>query len=208
MPIVTISRMYGAGGSEVAARVAGLLGWSLLDNALVDSVAQRLGVTVEEVQSRQERRPSLAQRLADAMALGSPQMLVPADADALPPNEERMLEVTRRVIDEAVARGPVVIVGRGAQASLESRSDALHVFCYAPRAALVARAMRRDGLSEHDAGRIVDETNREREQYVRRLWNRSWSAHQNYHLCVNTDWLGVDGAATLVAGLARERLSV
>lgn len=206
MPIVTISRMYGAGGSEIAARVAGLLGWSLLDNALVDAVAQRLGISVAEVEARQERRPSLAQRLADAMALGSPQVLVPADADTLPPSEERMLEVTRRVIDEAAGRGPVVIVGRGAQSSLLSRTDALHVFCYAPRAALVARAMQRHGVGEHEAGRIVDDINRDREEYVRRHWNRSWSAHQNYHLCVNTDWLGIEGASQVIVGLARAHL--
>jgi N-methylhydantoinase A len=43
MAIITISRMYGSGGSDVAARVAQLLGWSLLDNAFVDAVAERLG---------------------------------------------------------------------------------------------------------------------------------------------------------------------
>ena len=45
MPIVTISRQYGSGGSEVAERVATALGWHLYDNdmlardrALVDFV--------------------------------------------------------------------------------------------------------------------------------------------------------------------------
>ena len=31
--IITISRMFGSGGSDVAALVARRLGWSLLDNA-------------------------------------------------------------------------------------------------------------------------------------------------------------------------------
>ena len=34
MPVITISRTFGSGGSEVAARVADALGWTLLDNAL------------------------------------------------------------------------------------------------------------------------------------------------------------------------------
>ena len=37
----------------------------------------------------------------------------------------------------AIARGPVVVVGRGAQSMLAAREDALHVFCYARRPALV-----------------------------------------------------------------------
>ena len=35
MPIVTVSRQYGSGGSEVAERVAEALGWRLYDNAVV-----------------------------------------------------------------------------------------------------------------------------------------------------------------------------
>ena len=55
--------------------------------------------------------------------------------------EERIVAVTRRVIEEAVQAGPAVFVGRGAQCLLAERADALHVFCYAPRAALRKYAM-------------------------------------------------------------------
>ena len=207
MPVITISRMFGSGGSEVAARVADALGWSLLDNALVERVAARLGRTPVEVQAIEERVPTLAERLADALALGSPEIVSPALSAPLPPTEERLLEVTEHVIDDAIARGPVVLVGRGAQSYLAQRSDALHVFCYAPRPALAARVAQREGISQEDAGRRVDETNKRREQYVRRHWHRSWQAAENYHLCVNTDWLGIDGAADLVVKVAREHLT-
>jgi cytidylate kinase len=206
--IITISRMFGSGGSEVAELVARGLGWSLLDNAFVAAVAERLGVPKEEVSAREERVPSLAERLADAMALGAPEVM-PSVADVpLPPSEERLIEVTRRVIDEAVARGPVVLVGRGAQAVLAEREDALHVFCYAPRDAMVARVMRRMHVERKDAERVVDDTNKQREQYVRKYWGRSWLAHANYHLCVNTEWLGIEGAAKLVVDLARDRFGL
>ena len=49
MAIVTISRMFGSGGSLVAQRVAGALGWNLLDNRVVDAVAERMGVSRSEV---------------------------------------------------------------------------------------------------------------------------------------------------------------
>ena len=205
MPIITISRLFGAGGSEVAGRTAEALGWTLLDNALVERVAERLGVTAEDVVARQERVPPLAERLAETLALAAPEFAAPYAESALPPFEERMLAVTRRVIEEAAERGPVVIVGRGAQSMLARREDALHVLCYAPREALVDRAARRMGSSSEEAARVVDETNRHREQYVRRHWNRSWTAHENYHLCVNTAWLGIEGAADAVVDTARRR---
>jgi cytidylate kinase len=205
MPIITISRQFGSGGSDVAARIAGALGWTLLDNALVDAVAEQLGTTPQAIEAREERVPSLAERLAVAMTLGTPEFVPAIGATPPPPFEDRIVEVTRQVVQRAVAEGPVVVVGRGAQAMLAERHDVLHVFCYAPRPALVERVMVREGCSPSEAERVVDETNRQREHYVKRHWHRSWLAHEHYHVCVNTDWLGIGGAAELVLRLARDK---
>ncbi|MDQ3243199.1 MAG: cytidylate kinase-like family protein [Gemmatimonadota bacterium] len=207
MSIVTVSRLYGSGGSEVAARVARELRWSLLDNAVVDAVADRLGIAPSQVAAREERVPSLVKRLVDAMALGSQEWLTPIAAAERPPTDEQLVEVTRHIVEEAIARGPIVVVGRGAQAMLAERTDALHVFCYASRPALIARVMQRDNTSETDAAGLVDDINEQREQWVRRHWSRAWRAHENYHLSVNTEWLGIDGAVDVIVGAARRRFA-
>ena len=101
-----------------------------------------------------------------------------------------------------------MIVGRGAQSMLAEREDALHVLCCAQREVLVERVARRLALPHDEAGRRVDETNRQRAQWVRRHYDREWLSPANYHVCVNTGWLGVAGAAELVVRMARERLGV
>ena len=202
MAIITISRMYGSGGSDVAAHVAQLLGWSLFDNAFVDAVAERLGVPASEVQAREERTPSLVERLASALAVASPEIL-PPPTEQIPPSEERMADVTRRIIEEAVARGNAVLVGRGAQSVLARRAGVLHVFCYAPREALVRRVAERRSVPPAEAEKIVDEINKQRDHWVRTAFKRSWKAHDNYHLAVNTEWLGVESAAQLIVDAAR-----
>ena len=205
MPVITISRMFGSGGSEVAELVASTLGWTLLDDAVIDAVAARLGVARSEVKARDERVPSLAERLVDTLSLASPE-LAPTTTAGLTPTESQLVDVTHHVIEEVVQAGPAVLVGRGAQCVLAEREDALHVFCYAPNAALVRRTVERFGLSQAGAERRVAETNRQRERYVRRHWDRAWRDPDNYHVCIDTAWLGVPGAATLIVALARERL--
>ena len=204
MAVITISRLYGSGGSEVAQRVADSLGWELLDNAIVDAVAARLDMSAEEVEAREERVPSLVERLASAMTLGSPEMLITGEHPLGAPSEEQMVATTAQIVEEAVARGNVVLVGRGAQSQLAERDDAFHVLCYAPRAALIARAAMRLGISEAEAAKVVDDTNRSREQYVRRHWNRAWQSVDNYHLCVNTSWVGIPNAAEMIVASAHE----
>jgi cytidylate kinase len=197
--------MYGSGGSEVAQRVAAALGWSLLDNDIVDAIAERSGLTRAEVSAQDERVPSLVERLASALSLGSPEMLPPIPTGPVETTEERIVAVTQRVIEEAVQAGPAVFVGRGAQCLLAEREDALHVLCYAPRSALRKYAMDTFKVGQDEADKMVAEQNKQREQYVRRHWNRNWLAHENYHLCVNTAWLGLDGAAALVVSSARKQ---
>ncbi|HEY3258353.1 MAG TPA: cytidylate kinase-like family protein [Gemmatimonadaceae bacterium] len=208
MAIITISRLYGSGGSEVAAQVARELGWSLLDNAVVDQVAARLGITRAQVAAREERVPSLVERIADALTLGSQEWITPMTAARRGPTDEQLIEMTRHVVDEAVAAGPLVIVGRGAQAMLAERADALHVFCHAPRAALISRVMERERLGADEAAALVDETNAHREMWVKSHWDRSWKRPENYHLSINTGWLGIQGASDVIVFAARSRFGL
>lgn len=205
MSVITISRLFGSGGSEVAAGVSAALGWTLLDSAFVDRVAASLHATPAHVQAIEERSPSLAERIADAFAYGSAEVVSAPLHAPLPPTEERLLEVTRTVIDEAVSRGPVVVVGRGAQACLANRADALHVLCCAPPDALAARIASREGISLESARQRVADVNRQREQFVRRNWHRDLRDATNYDLCLNTSSLGIDEAVRLVVTEARHR---
>jgi cytidylate kinase len=197
--------MYGSGGSEVAEKVATALGLPLFDNAFIDAVAERSGLTRAEVSAQEERVPSMVERLASALSLGSPEIMPPVPAEPIETTEERIVAVTKRVIEEAVQTGPAVFVGRGAQCLLAERSDALHIFCYAPKSFLRKYVMERFSVGAEQADRQVHEQNRQREQYVKRHWNRNWLAHENYHLCVNTAWLGIDRAAELVVSEYRRR---
>lgn len=206
MPFITISRMYGAGGSEIAERVAHALGWSLFDNAVIDAVAERTGLTRAEVTARDERIPSIVERLATTLSLGTPESMPAIPEAPVMMTEERVVAITRRVIEEAVQQGPAVFVGRGAQCLLANRADSLHVFCYAARPKLIEGAITRLGVAAKDADRVVTEMNRNRELYVRRHFNREWLDVSNYHMCVDTGWLGLDGAADLIVGLSRKML--
>ncbi|HEX5971227.1 MAG TPA: cytidylate kinase-like family protein [Gemmatimonadaceae bacterium] len=205
MPIVTVSRQYGSGGSEVAERVANALGWKLYDNAVVEEVAARLRLTPAEVSAREERVPSLVERMASAMALGVPEVMPVVGDMATVPSEERMVMVTKRVIEDAVEAGPAVLVGRGAQCMLARRSDALHVYCYAAEEDLIRYVIENLGIPPADAPKKVADMNHQREAYVRLHWKRNWRDVANYDLCVNTASLGVDGAARLVTEVAKER---
>src|SRR5712692_1310025 len=125
-PVITITRQYASGGSEVARLVAAELRWDVIDNEFVDEVARRAGLPPETVAQRDERAPGLLERLARTLAVGSPEMFMATSAvSRVEPDEAAIVKMTERVIAEAAAHGRVVLVGRGAQALLAQRPDAL-----------------------------------------------------------------------------------
>jgi len=207
MGVVTITRQYGAGGSLVAQRVAESLGWTVIDNEFVGEVAQRAGLPPEEVAAREERAPSLIERLASTLAVSAPEVFVPAAAREHEPDEEALIRVTERVIAEAATHGRVVLVGRGATAYLGTAPEgarALHAYVVAPRSVRIHTVAERLAVGTEEATQMVDDIDAARERYLERYYRRRRDDAANYHVVVNTAWLGYGAAADLIVAAVRQ----
>ena len=206
MAVITISRQYASGGSDIARLVAQRLGWSVIDNEFIDRVAQRANLDPDEVERHEERVPGLIERLARALAISSPEVFV---ATGEPPeavtHEERIVTMTERVIAEAVQHGNVVMVGRGAQAYLAEWDRTLHAYISAPRMSRVEAAMRRLTIERGEAERTVDDIDEGRRRYVKAHYDRQWGHPANYHLCLNSEALTYEGCAEIIVRAAAVR---
>jgi cytidylate kinase len=208
VPVITVSRQYGSGGSIIAGLVAERLGWNLVDNEFVDLVAARMNVPREEVAKREERPPSLIERLAASLAASSPETFFAAPAttgEHLTPEDEvhRLMQV---IITEAVQHGDAVLVGRGAQFYLQNRDDVLHIFLAAPLAIRVQRVAERSGVSVKEAEKTVAGRDKGRREYVDTHYRRDWDDPANYHLIVNSGLLTYPEAADVIVAAARRTL--
>lgn len=200
--LITIARQYGAGGSEVAQRVAATLGWRVVDNDLVEQVAARAGLPAEEVARLDERGPSFIERLARSLVAATPELFSPGGAatrGAMPEFQEAdLVRITETVVAEIAAQGNVVFVGRATPAVLATERDALHVRVVAPRNYRTEVIARRLGCTSAEAAKAVDETDARRARYYRQYYGRDWEEASNYHLVLNTAALGLDGAAEVI----------
>jgi len=205
-PLITVTRQYGSGGSDIARRTATTLAWTVIDNEFVDEVARRAGLPAEEVAAREERAPGLLERLARTLAVASPEMFVTAaGVPRVGVDEATIVTVTERIITEAAAGGRVVLVGRGAQAILGQRPESLHVYVVASRTWRMQRAIERLGVAPDDAGRVLDETDRGRDRYVNEHYGRDRQNPANYDMVLNAERLTIEGAAAALVTEVRRR---
>jgi cytidylate kinase len=201
--VITISRQYGAGGSDVARRVASALGWSVVDNELIEQVAQRAGIPMAEVAERDERAPGFVERLTRTLAAATPELFPPPEGTVADLDEATLVRITESVVGDMAARGRVVLVGRAAPAVLDQQEDALHVKLVAPRPFRIHAASQRLGMDPAEVVKIVDDTDAMRARYHREYYNREWADPLNYHMVLNTGALGLAGAAEVVVARAR-----
>ncbi len=201
---ITISRQYAAGASEVSRRVAEELGWKVVDDAFVQEIAARTGYAPEDIAGLEERVPSFMERFAQSSAISLPENLLSSPSSIDQPDTIKLAHVSRELVEELGREDRVVLVGRAAAAVLASESSAIHVRLVASVEYRVRQATERLGHSEEEARAHVAEIDRNRELYHRELYGRDWNDPVNYHLVLNTEALGPDGAAQLIVARARQ----
>jgi cytidylate kinase len=203
--LITISRQYGAGGSEVARRVAKALDWRVVDNELVERVAARAGLAPEDVAQWEERVSTFVERLARVLAAGTPELAIPAQAGGTVPKLEEadLVRITENVVAEIAAEGRVVLVGRAAPAVLTQQGDAMHVKLVAPKPYRIQAAAARLGVDLQKAGAVVEDSDSTRARYHRQYYHRDWNDPVHYHMVLNTESLGLDGATEVIVERAK-----
>jgi cytidylate kinase len=213
MPVITISRQFGAAGVPVGQRLADIFKAEFLDRGIVAQVAVRVGIPETELESYDERMPSVWQRIVSALAASSPDVNMPA----LPPDHlsamsmhERLVTITRSVIAEAAARGNAIIVGRGGAFVLGRRPDVLHVHLHATVQERVRYLLNRlDEVppdarpDEQSLRRLCAEIDATRADYIRRLYGADWLEATNYDLSIDSGRLGIDASVELIEAAAR-----
>jgi CMP/dCMP kinase len=214
MPVITISRQFGAAGVPIGRRLAERFGAEFLDRAIVAQVAVRSGVPESELELYDERLPSLWQRIASALANSSPEIAMPALSEAQlaqMPVHDRLVAVTRTVIEEAAERGNAVILGRGAAFILGRRPDVLNIQLYASMDARIQYLqtwaeeapgdMRPEKASLRDLCRSIDQA---RAEWARRWFDVDWMDLRHYDLSIDSGRFGVDGTIDLIEWVARK----
>src|SRR3970040_914389 len=131
MPVITLSRQSGAGGPAAGGALADLFGAAYLDREILAIVAERSGIPEAEAEGYDEQLPGLWQRLASALATSAPEVAVPLEVLPTAAMGDRLAALTRAVIEEAVAGGNAVILGRGGGFILGGRPGVLRVQLHA-----------------------------------------------------------------------------
>jgi cytidylate kinase len=202
--VVTVSRQLGSGGSYIAQQVAKRLDFKYLDREILRKAALRLGQTEETLSTREEKCSSLWERLISVFSPGAPE--APYVPPPLPLLDDRALfETEGEIIKGLSVKHDAVIVGRGAVHILKERPHAAAVYVHARKGFRVKRVMEIYHISDLEEARsLIEQSDRQRADFIRTMTGAVWSDARNYHLCLDTGTVGFDLATEMVLRLVQQ----
>ena len=193
--IITISRQYGSGGREIGEKLAKELGVPFYDNEIITRAAKESGFA-EAAFQRAEQKATNSLLYSIAMGLNS-YGNQEFGFSALSIDDQIYLaqsEVVHKMADE----GPCVIVGRCADYLLREKKNVVNVFIWAKLEARLKRAIEVYAMSPHKAAEQILKIDKRRANYYNYHANEKWGRADNYHLCIQSDFIGIDATVDLL----------
>lgn len=182
---VCLTREAGAGGSSLARNVGRRLDWRVYDHELLEAIARRMEVPIDDVRKLDELSPSVIQ-----------DWILPLREEYYAPLEAYLDHLAKLVIAIGL-QGESIIVGRGAGFMLP-RESTLNVLIVAPLKSRAKRLAEREGLSPRTARRVAIERDRRAKRFIRSMYHVDPSDPHNYDLVIDTDSVGLPIAAEIL----------
>ena len=175
MAIITISRLTGSGGREIATATAQALNFQMIDRAaMADVIDQQFPVRTEQMSRLKKDRKVFDEMMRSAMA-------------------------------EVAATHNVVVLGSGGQFLFAKVAAALHVQIVAPLPYRIARVMRLAKTDKPGAEKIIEERDRAKEIFIRALYGNDWRDPAWYDLVLNIDHFSNEMAVEIIVKAAQAK---
>lgn len=193
--VVTISREYGSGGRYIGRLVADKLGIKFYDKEFVLKVAEETGLSEEYIEQNEQKRTVLA-------SLNNGYYSEYNNADELFTKESELIK-------EIANNESCVIIGRCADNILSEKDNTIKVFVYSDMKDKIKRVTKYYGIENKEkAEKEIERIDKQRENHYKYYTGKDWKNFSNYDICINSDALGVEKAASLICKLVKEKEKV
>lgn len=184
-PFITFAREPGSGGRPIAKKLADKLGFTFVDEQIVDEIARST-----------KKRKAIIQEV-DEKTRDNISDLVHSLFNKEYVDDVKYVTELARVILTYALKGHTVILGRGAN-FITPFAKGLHVNITAPYDVRVKRAMDYEGHSEEKAKEVIKEVEAERNNFVKQYLRKNPQKTNSYDISLNTTFFTVDEAAAVL----------
>ncbi|MDE6872911.1 MAG: cytidylate kinase-like family protein [Lachnospiraceae bacterium] len=193
---VTIARQYGSSGRMIGRKLADQMKIHYYDRELLRLASNESGIDEELFYKADEK---LKKTFFDLFARKKyKESWISPDSDEFT-SDDNLFNFQAKIIRELAQKESCVIIGRCADFILRERKDVVRVYLHAPFEERLKAVLALSPLSEEEARKQMEKTDRLREEYYAYYTGRNWHSSDNYDLCIDTSRVGVDECVEMIA---------
>lgn len=191
MKSLAIEREFGSGGREIGTCIAKRADLPYYDSNLLFHAAEGQGLPVGKLQDYDEKwTGSLLYNIA---------MLTNYTQGADQNSIYEIYHSIQQTILKIEMNGPAVFIGRCATEILKCRPQVVRAYIYSSdEQQKIRRIMDKENLSETEAKRLMEKTDRNRKNYFKFWTQKEWADRKNYDIELNTGKLSIDECADIL----------
>jgi cytidylate kinase len=188
--IITIGRENGSGGRDIGEKLAADLGIKCYDKELFFDALKEKGLFPAAYQKFDEMPSGV---------FASASTLLDSLNAAYSFHQEQLYEAQIELISKIADSGKsCVLVGRSADYILRDNRNVVKVFICANVQSKAERTMEKHKMTAQEAQKWNQKNDSKRRKYYNDHTMQEWGMSKNYHLCIDTTDIGVDGAVALI----------
>ena len=189
-PCLLVSRELGAGGSQIARKVAQRLGWAHLDDEIINCLVSQYGT------------PRVVLNAVDEKKIGWLADLLNGWIEGHGFSQLSYVNRLGRLFNMMAKRGNVVIVGRGAKFLLP-KSAGFSVRIIAPIDFRIEQIVRRQSITSQEARKLIQRSDADRKAFIKRFFHHDVTDPHSHDLVVNIKQVTPDMAVQLICDAVR-----
>jgi cytidylate kinase len=197
MAVITISRQFGAAGKTMGKIIAKKLGYTFVDNDIIQMVAEKTKVSTDWVRSMEKEAGNKLLKFMSGLVSKSFMERVLEDKRGYI-DEEIYVDALHTIIAQIADEGNAVILGRGSQYILKDREDVFHLLLVADREDRVKFMEEHYDLTPKQADQVVSNEEKRRVNLYRKFGKEDYDQPYLYHMVLNMSRLTLEKATELV----------
>lgn len=209
MAVITIARHFGAGGKTLGTILAQKLGYTLVDEEIVERVALEANVSPDWVDAvAQETGTSWMHRIMSKIGpLRGGYLETSMEAKPGYIDGNLYIQLLHKVIPQIARQDKVIILGRGGQYILAKDPNTFHFLMIADLERRIAFMMEHYKLNRKQAQIVVEKQGARRLNLYRYFGKTDYDQPELYHLVFNMNRVKMEEAANCVCQLVASATS-
>ena len=197
MAVITISRQFGAGGKTIGTMVADRLGYTFVDEDIIQIIAEKAKVSPGWVESVEKEAGGRLSRIVTRMVSKPLVERVLKDEYGYI-DEQIYIDYLVVIIAQMAEEGNVVFLDRGSQYILNDFPGAFHVLLINSFENRVAFMMDRYDLTQSKATHVVKSEEKRRTNLYKKIGKQDYDQPELYHMVINMAKVDLEDAVNTI----------